>query len=263
MRTNRRCALEGRTAIVTGGGGGVGAAIALALAAAKANLCVIGRSSDALEIVAENARRYGVSASAYQADLGDVAEVDRLLARLGRELDRVDILVQNAAYYATGQVEEASTEDLDRHYQVNLRAPFVLTRALLPMLKADRGQVVFVNSSSGVTAKPTTSQYDAMKHGLRALADSLRGEVNEAGVRVLSLYLGQTATRMQARIHEAKGMKYRPECLLQAEDVASIVVNALCLPGTAEITDIHVRPMASPKFMESGRQPQRLTPVRG
>lgn len=239
-------ALEGRTAIVTGGGAGVGAAIALALAAAKANVCLIGRSSKTLQAVAEKARSEGVCARFYQADLGDAAELDSVTALLRRDLERVDILVQNAAYHASGQVQEALVTDFDQHYRVNLRAPFVLTQGLLPMLKARRGQLVFVNSSSGVTAKANTSQYDATKHALKALADSLRAEVNEAGVRVLSIYLGQTASDMQSRIYAAKQRPYRPEHLLQGEDVAAIVVNALSLPETAEITDIHVRPMRRP-----------------
>ena len=239
-------ALEGRTAIVTGGGAGVGAAIALALAAAKVNICIIGRSSKSLEAVAEKARCHGTCPRFYQADLGDASELDMVIARLERDLERVDILVLNAAYHASGRVEEAPVADLDQHYRVNLRAPFLLTQRLLPMLKNCRGQVVFVNSSSGVTAKATTSQYDATKHALKALADSLRGEVNEAGIRVLSVYLGQTASDMQSRIHEARKLSYRPERLLQAEDVASIVLNALRIPETAEITDIHVRPMRRP-----------------
>jgi NADP-dependent 3-hydroxy acid dehydrogenase YdfG len=196
-----------------------------------------------LEAVVEKARSHGICARFYQADLGEAAELDKVIALLVRDLERVDILVQNAAYYASGRVEDAFVRDFDQHYRINLRAPFLLTQCLLPMLKNCRGQVVFVNSSSGITAKATTSQYDATKHALKALADSLRGEVNEAGIRVLSVYLGQTASDMQSRIHEAKKLSYRPERLLQAEDVASVVLNALRMPETAEITDIHVRPM--------------------
>ncbi len=83
---------------------------------------------------------------------------------------------------------------------MNVRAPYILTQALLPMLKARRGQVVFINSSSGIIAKPRSAQYDSTKHALEAIADSLRGEVNAHGVRVLSVYLERTVTKMQERI---------------------------------------------------------------
>ena len=92
-------------------------------------------------------------------------------------------------------------------------------------------------------AKPSTAQYDATKHALKAIADALRGEVNPHGVRVLIVYLGRTATEMQAQIHRMENKPYQPELLLQPEDVASVIMNALSLPRTAEVTDIHIRPM--------------------
>ena len=71
----------------------------------------------------------------------------------------------------------------------------------------------------------------------------MHGEVNAHGVRVLNVYLGRTASEMQERIHRTEGKPYRPELLLQPEDVASVIMSALGLPRTAEVTDIHIRPM--------------------
>ncbi len=105
------------------------------------------------------------------------------------------------------------------------------------------GEVVFINSSSGIVAKPMSAQYDSTKHALKAIADSLRGEVNAHHVRVLSVYLGRTASEMLERIHRMEGKPYRPELLLQPEDIASVMLNALSLPRTAEVTDVHIRPM--------------------
>ena len=85
--------------------------------------------------------------------------------------------------------------------------------------------------------------YASTKHALRAIADSLREEVNETGVRVLSVYLGRTASPMQAAIHAAEGKQYRPADLLQPSDVAAMILAALALPRTAEVTELSVRPM--------------------
>jgi len=235
--------LDGKVAIVTGGGTGIGAAIGLALAAAKANICLIGRTRHHLEVVAKAARRRGGTACVYPADIANDAERELLVRLLEQEHGRADILVQNAAVHHSASIENAALEDLDLHYRTNLRAPYALTKALLPMLKARQGQVVFINSSSGVSAKPMTSQYDATKHALRAFADSLRSEVNAAGIRVMSVYLGRTASEMQRHIHQAGKMPYQPERMLQPEDVASVVLNCLLLPPTAEVTDVHIRPM--------------------
>jgi len=133
---------------------------------------------------------------------------------------------------------------LDLQYSTNVRAPYLLTQRLLPLLITSRGQIVFINSSVGLAAnRPNIGQYAATKHALKALAESLREEVNPKGVRVLSAYLGRTATPMQEALFRAEGNTYHPETLLQPEDVASMIVHALMLPSTAEVTDINIRPM--------------------
>jgi short-subunit dehydrogenase len=109
------------------------------------------------------------------------------------------------------------------------------------MIKARQGQIVFVNSTAGLRAEANASQYASTKHALKAVADSLREEVNAAGVRVMSLFLGRTASPMQAGVHEMEHRKYSPELLMQPEDVAAVVINALTLPRTAEVTEVSMR----------------------
>jgi short-subunit dehydrogenase len=236
-------AFEGQTAVITGGGSGVGAAVALALATSGASIYLIGRRLDRLERVAAKAREFGVDAACRAIDISLSSGLAELAGRIKTDANRIDILVQNAAIYSAGPIEDSHLSDFDKLYQTNVRAPYGLTQALLPMLKARRGQVVFINSSSALTAKPMTAQYDSSKHALKGFADSLRGEVNQHGVRVLSVYLGRTASEMQERIYRLEGRAYRPELLLQPDDVASVVVNALSLARTAEVTDISIRPM--------------------
>jgi NADP-dependent 3-hydroxy acid dehydrogenase YdfG len=236
-------AFEGQTVVITGGGSGVGSAIALALAMARAKINLIGRRLDVLESVAAKARIMGSEATCYRADLASGSGQFDVMLQLKRDLAHVDILIQSAGVHFIDSIEHASLTNFDNLYQVNMRAPYVLTQGLLPLLKERSGQVVFINSSSGIAAKPMTAQYDSTKHALKAIADSLRGEVNVHGIRVLSVYLGRTAGDMQKRIFEIEGRPYRPELLLQPEDVASVILNALSLPRTAEVTDIHIRPM--------------------
>jgi NADP-dependent 3-hydroxy acid dehydrogenase YdfG len=238
--------IENQIAIITGGGTGVGAALALALARAGVNVHLVGRRLDMLQSVAATARSFGSNATCYSADLASSSAQLELVQQLARDVPHVDILIQSAGAYVASPIERASLADFDRQYQTNVRAPYVLTQSLLPMLKMQRGQVVFINSSSGNVAKPTSAQYDSTKHALRAIADSLRAEVNTHGVRVLSVFLGRTASEMQEKIHQIEGRPYRPELLVQPEDVASVILNALCLPRTAEVTDIHIRPMKKP-----------------
>jgi NAD(P)-dependent dehydrogenase (short-subunit alcohol dehydrogenase family) len=145
-----------------------------------------------------------------------------------------------------GKLEATLVTELDRQYRTNMRAPYLLTQALLPLLRRRQGQVVFINSLVVITAGGQVGAYAATKHALTALANSFREEVNAEGLRVLSVYIGSTASPMQAMIHAMKGRTYYPEYLLQPSDVASVVLNALFLPRTAEVTDINIRPMRKP-----------------
>jgi NADP-dependent 3-hydroxy acid dehydrogenase YdfG len=236
-------ALTDQIAVVTGASGGIGKVIAMGLAAQGATLCLVGRRLETLEAVAEKARAAVPRVQCYQADLQVDKDIHELMVRLREDFDRIDVLVHSAGVISLGRLEAAPVEELDWHYRINVRAPYALTQALLPMLKSCHGQIVFINSRAGLTAMANESHYAATKHALKALADSLRAEVNADGVRVLSVFLGRTASPMQAAIHEREGKAYHPERLTQPEDVVAVVINALSLPRTVEITDVRIRPL--------------------
>jgi NADP-dependent 3-hydroxy acid dehydrogenase YdfG len=238
--------LHGRIAVVTGAGSGVGQAIAGALAAQGATLCLVGRTPATLEATACGVNHAKVPTRCYSTDLTHDGAVQALAEQLRRDWDAIDILVHSAGVHAMGKLEVAPVSELDLQYRTNVRAPYLLTQALLPLLRRRQGQVVFVNSSVGLAARGQIGPYAATKHALKAIADSFREEVNAEGLRVLSVYLGRTASPMQARIHAMEGKAYYPEYLLQPSDVAAVVLNALCLPRTAEVTDISIRPMHKP-----------------
>lgn len=227
---------------MTGASRGIGKAIALELAAEAATICLIGRDARTLEEVAARASATAARVVSYRTDLTRDDEFHALITGLQRDFGRLDILVHSAGIISLGPLSHAPIANFDSQYQVNVRVPYALTQALLPMLIASQGQVVFINSSTGLTARAEVCQYAATKHALKAVADSLRDEVNELGVRVLTVYPGRTATPGYATIHEAQGKPYRPERLMQPEDVAAMVLGALRLPRTAEVTDISMRP---------------------
>ena len=180
---------------------------------------------------------------AWQIELTRDDDIRKLAEGLQKNFGQVDVLVHSAGSFSQGPLETALVTDLDRQYTTNVRAPYVLTQALLPMLKLRRGQIVFITSSVGLNARANVCQYAATQHALKAIADSLREEVNVDGVRVLSVFPGRTATPRQAALHEAEGRAYRPELLMQPEDVVAVVINALGLPRTVEVTNISIRPL--------------------
>ncbi len=239
-------ALSGRGAVVTGASSGVGRAISVALAAQGVTVLLVARDPARLEAAAAACESTGSGGVSHQAELTEDAAVSALAERAPQVLPGVDVLVHAAAAIEIDPLERAALADLDLQYAINVRAPYALTQALLPEIRGRGGQVVFVNSTAGRSAGAGSGQYAATKHALVAVADSLRGEVNADGVRVLSLFLGRTATPMQAALHEAEGREYDPERLIQPEDVAQALVSMLALPRTAEVTDLAMRPMRKP-----------------
>lgn len=236
--------LAGRLAVVTGASSGIGRAIAEELAGRGASICLVGRRPETLRAIGPRMDG-GAHKLIYQIDLAVDAEIESLPANLLRDCGEVDILVHSAGIISLAAMEQASIEDFDRQIHINLRAPYLMTRALLPQLKSRRGQIVFINSSAGVSGVPGSGAYSVSKHGLKGLADSLRAEVN-GQVRVTSVFTGTTATPMQQSLHAAKGHAYVPESLIQPEDVASVVAHLLTLARTVEVTDIHMRPARPP-----------------
>jgi len=235
-------ALEGQTCVVTGASSGIGRAIAVALASAGATVCAVARRRHELDATASQGNGAG-RFEAYEVDLVVDEQVAGLAEALRARRGGVDVLVHSAGTISLGDLETASVDDLDRQYAANVRAPYLLTQALLPALRARKGQIVFVNSTVGLAARASVGHFAATQHALKAIADSLREEINPHGVRVVTVYAGRTATPRQARIHAIEGKPYSPERLMQPEDAASVVVNALALPRSAELTDVRVRPM--------------------
>ena len=231
--------LKDQLAIVTGASGGIGGAIAAGLAQEGARVVLAARDAAKLESLA---KRLG-NARSWPMDLTRDEDLLRLAGQIDSEYGRLDILVHCAGAIDHGKLEEAPVATLDRLYNANLRGPFLLTQKLLPLLKKPRGQIVFINSSTGLTARPNAGQFSATQHAFKAMADALRDEVNADGVRVLSVYPGRTATPRTEALHAKEGRPYHPELLLQSEDVASVVLNALTLPWTAEVMNISIRPM--------------------
>ena len=238
--TGSKGPLTGRTALVTGASSGIGRAIAEGLDAYGARVALVGRRAETLRKV--EAERAEIVVADLTSDEALGAAADECL----RRLDGLDVLVHSNGIHLAGALEDATADDLDRLYAANVRAPFLLTKLLLPALRESAGQIVFVNSSTGLEPRPSVGLFSASQHALRAIADVLRDEVNADGIRVLNVYPGRTATRRQERIFRDEGREYEPDRLLQPEDVASIVIEALTAPRTAEVTEIRIRPLLKP-----------------
>ncbi len=231
--------LKGKSILITGSSSGIGRALALALAQEGARLHLLGRDEAALTELAGLAEAHGAEAHTYVLELTD----DEAVRRFAEHFDGpLDVLVHSAGTVTLGSVRDADLTDLDAQYRLNVRAPYLLTQLFLERLEAAKGQIVFLNSGAGLTARANWSAYAASKHALKAVADALRSELTGTGVRVVSVYPGRTASPMQAEVHKQEGKPYDPAKFVQSEDVAALILATLKLPPTAEVTDVSVRP---------------------
>jgi len=235
--------LSNQIAVVSGASGGIGGAIATAFAREGATLCLLGRDTNKLKARAKILHVSSPRVDTHPCDLTKDSQIELVRSYVMQQYGRIDILVHCGGAIDHGKVADAPLSVLDHLYQTNVRGPMMLTQSMLPFLKKPRGQIVFINSSAGLTARPNTGYFSATQHAFKALADSLRDEVNADEVRVLSVYPGRTATPRIQALHAEEGRPYQPELLLQPDDIASVVLNAITLPWTAEVTDISLRPM--------------------
>jgi short-subunit dehydrogenase len=208
-----------RTHLVTGAGSGIGADLAARLESRGDRVVRVTR-----DVV----------------DLADAAAVRAWAEALDEP--RLDSVVHVAGTVELETVADLDVEHWQRQIEVNLTAPAVMTGPLLPALRAAAGTVVFVNSSAGLVANAHWSAYAASKFGLRALADALRAEEAEHGVRVSTIFPSRTATPMQEKVHEQEGRVYDASRWIRPDTVTDAILHVLDLPPDATVPEIVIRP---------------------
>lgn len=209
----------------------------------------------AQRLIADGHQVYGLVRSAGGAaglELAGLVELElTALADFGTALadwlgtvDRLDGLVHCAGIVRTGLLADADFGDFTEQFAVNVVAAAELTRLWLPALRAAAGTVVFVNSGSGLNARPPLSAYGVSKFALRGYAEALRQE--EPGVRVSTIYPGRIATDMQRQVRVAESGDYDEQAYLRPDTVAGVIASVLGLPADATVTDLTLRPVSQP-----------------
>jgi NAD(P)-dependent dehydrogenase (short-subunit alcohol dehydrogenase family) len=242
---NDRCGVTRRkVAIVTGATSGIGAAVGQVLAAAGMRVLLVGRNPRKLAAAARRASRRH-RAETVLADLRSPEEIRQLSSEVARLTRHVDVLVHCAGEYQWSEPGDPDSQSFAALFEVNVRAPYLLTQGLAPLLARSRGQVIFLNSSVVRGVGRGVAVFKATQHALLGLTDSLRQELNPRGVRVTSVFPGRTATPRMRRIYAREGKRYHARLLLRADDVARLVLALTELPAAAEVTDVHLRSITS------------------
>ena len=227
-----------RSALITGAGSGMGRAIALRLAAAGMQAHLVGRTASKLRAVADDIARQGGLAQVHALDLEDDAALTKLADDLGGS--RLDGLVNCAGDWLIAPMDDTANAQLDHILRLNLRAPYVLTRLLLPNLRrSDNASVINIGSIVTALSVPGVSAYTASKVGLKGLTGALAAELRAEQIRVVMISPGpaDTPMRQAASPDLDKGM------LVPAETVADMVAVVVALPPGITTSDFTLESM--------------------
>jgi NAD(P)-dependent dehydrogenase (short-subunit alcohol dehydrogenase family) len=235
--------LVGKVAIVTGGGTGIGRGIALALSAEGARVLVCGRRLDRIERTAAEIQASGGSAQALQADISKEAEVERLVRAVLDVAGRIDILVNNAGIFAGGPLDGLRVDEWDRVLDVNLRGPFLTTRAVLPVMRQQRsGHIINISSESGIEYYSGDAAYGVSKHALNDFGEFVQREVQDFNIRINTICPGMVVTEMT---ENSSGLDHS-RCLYP-EDIADLAIWLLTRRENIKIgTPILIQTMLNP-----------------
>jgi NAD(P)-dependent dehydrogenase (short-subunit alcohol dehydrogenase family) len=234
--------LKGKVAIVTGAGRGIGKAISVSLAKAGCRIVLAARTREQIEVVQEEILSQGGDALGVPTDLTADEDIQRLVEASQAQWGAVDILINNAGWGKRASVVVASLTDWDQTFRLNLRAPMVLAKALLPNMIAKReGAVINIGSVSGKTGEANGAAYSASKFGLIGFTQSLYEEVREHSIKVAVVLPGFVDTPLIPPNRQLDRSK-----MIQADDIAQPVLFVLTSPATCCPVEITVRPQRTP-----------------
>jgi NAD(P)-dependent dehydrogenase (short-subunit alcohol dehydrogenase family) len=235
--------LSGKTALVTGGGSGIGEELALMLAGEGCNVVVCGRRRESLEAVIKTIHDKGGQALAVAGDVSEVDDVDRIVKTTREKFGHIDILINNAGIGGGGYIHDHDLQAWDYVMAVNLRGPFLTSRAVLPSMRERKsGHIINISSESGLEYYQGDGAYGVSKHALNALGEFIQRENQDYGIRVDTICPGMVVTEMT---ENSQGLDHG-KCLYP-EDIAELVLWLLSRRSNIKIgTPILIQTMENP-----------------
>lgn len=224
-----------RVFLITGASTGIGAATARQAAAAGFRLVLAARSTDRLQALSDELGG-PERALAVACDVTEWEQVESLAQETLDTFGQIDVVFANAGFGATRGFQNETPEHWKSMVLTNVLGPAYTIRATMDAVKATKGHYLLTSSVAGRRALPG-SLYSSTKHAVTAMAESLRQELNDTGVRVTSIEPGMVDTPF---------FDNRPTNALEADDIARAVMYAVAQPGHVDINEILIRPTAQP-----------------
>jgi NAD(P)-dependent dehydrogenase (short-subunit alcohol dehydrogenase family) len=230
--------LDGKVVLITGASRGIGRGIARAMAQAGARLALSARDPATLQEAGAEITSRGAQPLAIAADVTQERDVERLFAATCEHFGRLDCLVNNAGAFNGGPLDQLSTADWDHVLAVNLRGPFLCTRAAMRIMKKQGGgRIINIGSISAQRVRPHSAPYSASKHGLWGLTQVTALEGREHGITCCCLHPGNVLVerRQTDKAEDAEPM-------MTADEIAQVAVLMAALPPHVEMLEAIVLP---------------------
>ena len=238
-----------KVVLITGAGSGLGAATAHVFAQEGWAVACLDLDGDSAERVSQTLRASGAESIALPCDVSDARAVAENVEMIVQHYGRLDVVVNNAGIDYTLPIEEMTVEQWDRVIAVNLRGPFLVAKAALPVMKRQGGgHIVNIASTAATRAWANASAYHASKWGLLGFSRSLSVEGRPCNVRVTTIIPGGMRTRFFDRFLD-QGIPLPDEQNLQdPADVARVILFAVTLPAGSVVQEVIVTPLGEPSW---------------
>ncbi|SEM08034.1 NADP-dependent 3-hydroxy acid dehydrogenase YdfG [Pseudoxanthomonas sp. GM95] len=240
--------ISGKTVVITGASSGIGQATARVLAAQGANVVLGARRAERLQALADELTAAGGRASWRAIDVTQLEDVQALVAQAKAEHGRVDVVINNAGVMPLSRLDAGKVDEWNRMIDVNIRGVLHGISAGLPVMQAQgSGQFINVSSIGGHAVFPTSAVYCATKFAVLAISEGLRQEHTDLRVTVISP--GVTTSELGHDISDAGTRAYMDDfraLAMPADAIANAIAYAIGQPDTVDVSEIIVRPTASP-----------------
>lgn len=241
--------IKDKVIAITGASSGIGEAAARLLASQGAKVVLGARRTDRLEKIAGDINACGGRAEFRALDVTDRKDVQDFIDFAVTCFDRVDVLVNNAGVMPLSKLEALKVDEWDRMIDVNIRGVLHGIAATLPLMQRQRaGQIINIASIGAYAVSPTAAVYCATKYAVRAISEGLRQEVG-GDIRVTVIAPGVTESELAESISDEGGraeMKEFRKIAISADAIARAITYAIEQPADVDVSELIVRPTASP-----------------
>ena len=225
-----------KIAIVTGASTGLGKSISLKLALEGYEIILASRNEEKLNEVHDIIIEGGGQSQVIVTDVSNETDIENLYSKI--DIEKVDIVVNNAGFGIFNKIHKITSDEWDRQMDTNLRGSFLMSRYIAEsMINRKAGKLVFINSVAGINAYPYSSAYVASKFGLRGFTASLREELREHNIKVISVHPGAIDTPFWNNVN----VDFPKDEMLKSNDVAESIVHAILAPNNMVQEEIVIR----------------------